>query len=78
MSDVEALSDPLNAPDLNEVTTVVEGNLEVIFGGNSSRTLVAGVTANYLPGNNLDDFQSGDGLTQQDVDTSARVVVIGS
>ena len=39
MSDVEALSDPLNAPDLNEVTATVEGNLEVIFGTNSSRTL---------------------------------------
>ena len=78
MADVEALSDPLNAPDLNEVTATVEGNLEVIFSGNSSRTLVAGVTANYLPVNNLDEFQSGDGLTQQDVDTSARVVVIGS
>jgi putative ABC transport system permease protein len=78
MADVEALLDPLNAPDLNEVTATVEGNLEVIFGGNSSRTLVAGVTANYLLVNNLDEFQSGDGLTQQDVDTSARVVVIGS
>ena len=78
IADVEALSDPLNAPDLNEVTATVEGNLEVIFSGNSSRTLVAGVTANYLPVNNLDEFQSGDGLTQQDVDTSARVVVIGS
>ena len=78
MSDVEALSDPLNAPDLNEVTATVEGNLEVIFGSNSSRTLVAGITANYLPVNNLDEFQSGDGLTQQDVDTNARVVVLGS
>ena len=34
--------------------------------------------ANYLSLNNLDEFQLGDGLTQADLDTKARVAVIGA
>jgi len=78
MSDVEALSDSLNAPDVSEVTAIVDGPQEVVFGSNSSRTTVSGVTDNYMRLNNLDEFQSGDELTTQDIDTQARVAVIGS
>jgi len=78
MSDVEALSDSLNAPDVSEVTAIVDGTQEVVFGSNSSRTTVSGVTENYMRLNNLDEFQSGDELTPQDIDTQARVAVIGS
>ncbi len=78
MSDVEALSDRLNAPAINEVTATVDGVQEVVVGSNSSRTTVSGVTDNYLRLNNLDEFQSGDELTAQDIDTQARVAVIGA
>jgi putative ABC transport system permease protein len=78
VSDVDALSDKHNAPAITAVTATIEGTEEVTAGGNSSRTSVAGITANYLTVNNLDDFQNGDGLTQQDLDTGARVAVIGS
>ncbi len=78
LADAEALSDPLNAPVLSAVSASVQGTQEVVFGRSSSRTNVAGVTANYFPVNNLTEFQSGDGLTQQDVDTRARVAVLGA
>jgi putative ABC transport system permease protein len=76
--DVEALSDPTNAPAISGVSAAVDGVQEVIRGRNASRTSVIGVTANYLAINNLDEFQGGDGLTQQDLDTGARVAVIGA
>jgi putative ABC transport system permease protein len=77
LADVEALADPLNAPALAKVSAVIQGTQEVVYSGRSSRTSVAGITANYLEVNNLNEFQSGDGLTIQDQDTNARVVVLG-
>jgi len=56
----------------------VQGNQLVVFGGESMNTAVNGVTANYLAMNNLDEFQLGDGLNQNDLDTTARVAVIGA
>ena len=41
-------------------------------------TAISGIMANYLSMNNLDEFQLGDGLTQQDLDTNARVAVMGA
>lgn len=78
LADVEALDDPLRAPDVSEVSATVQGNQEVIHEGQSFQTVVSGVTPNFLVVNNLAEFQSGDGLTQNDQDTSARVVLLGS
>jgi putative ABC transport system permease protein len=77
LSDVQALSDPLNAPAVSEVAANVQGSQFVVHGGESAQTTVAGITANYLLVNNLDAFQLGDGLTQNDLDTRARVAVLG-
>ncbi len=77
-ADIAALADSLNTPALADVSAMVTGNQEVVFSGNSSQTTVAGVTANYLAMNNLGEFQSGAGLTQQDLDIKARVAVLGS
>ncbi|MCP4421044.1 MAG: FtsX-like permease family protein [Chloroflexi bacterium] len=78
LEDVEALSNPLNAPDITEVSALVQGRQTVVYGGESVNTTVSGVTSNYLAMNNLDTFQLGDGLTQNDLDTKARVVVLGA
>jgi putative ABC transport system permease protein len=77
LDDVEALADPLKAPALGEVAGNVQGRQFVVYGGESVQTTVAGITANFLPVNNLDEFQLGDGLTQNDLDTQARVAVLG-
>jgi putative ABC transport system permease protein len=78
MADVEALDDPLRAPAVGEVSASTQGNQEVRHAGQSVQTIVAGVTANHFVVNNLSEFQSGDGLTQNDLDTAARVAVLGS
>ena len=78
MSDVEALSKPLNVPAVSGVSAVVQGAQEAVHRGASLETTVSGVTANYFEIRNMDEFQVGDGLTQDDLDTKARVAVIGS
>jgi putative ABC transport system permease protein len=78
ISDVEALSDPDNVPSVSEITAKIDGSRIVVFGGESMNTTVSGVMANYLAMNSLDEFQLGDGLTQNDIDTSARVAVLGA
>ncbi len=77
-SDVEALANPLNAPSVARVAASVQVPQEVVYEGRSMQTTVVGVTANYLAVNNLTDFTAGDTLTQSDVDTSARVAVLGA
>ena len=78
LEDVEALSNPLNAPAVSQVAASVQGNQEVVFDGNSIATSVSGITANYFAVNNLEEFQAGDGITRNDVDTKARVAVLGA
>ena len=78
LEDVEALSNPLNAPAVSQVAASVQGNHEVVFDGTSVQTTVSGITANYFAVNNLEEFQAGDGITRNDVDTKARVAVLGA
>ena len=78
LSDVEVLSDPLNAPDVTAVAATAQGSQDVVYGSESVQSTVAGVTANYLAMNNLTDFQAGDGLTEDDQETRARVAVLGA
>ena len=78
LSDAEALADPFLAPAVSDVAASVSGNQEVLYEGRTENTAVVGVTNNYFYVNNLDDFASGDMLTQNDNDTAARVAVIGS
>ncbi len=78
LSDVEALSDPLRAPDVGQVAASVQASASVTTPGTSARPSITGITANYFAVNNLTDFEAGDGLTQTDIDTRARVAVLGA
>jgi putative ABC transport system permease protein len=78
LQDAAALADRANAPDVTAVAATVQGSQDVVFGSESAQSTVAGVTANYLSLYNLTDFQVGDGLTQDDLDTRARVTVLGA
>ncbi|MBK8985941.1 MAG: ABC transporter permease [Chloroflexi bacterium] len=77
LADVAALEDPFNAPDLSAVSAVVQGVQEVVYGGNTSRVTVSGVTPNYFAVNNVEEIAAGSLLMQQDYDTQARVAVLG-
>jgi putative ABC transport system permease protein len=77
LEDVEALSDPLDAPDVTTTAAEIQGSQQVLYRGQDKRTTVSGVSANYFDVRNL-VVESGSSLTQQDVDTSARVAILGS
>jgi putative ABC transport system permease protein len=76
VADVEALRDPLRAPALAGVTASVQGSQEVIYAGRTYRTAVTGVTPSYFTLNTF-TVAFGDVLTRQDMDTRARVAVLG-
>ncbi|MCA9924476.1 MAG: ABC transporter permease [Anaerolineales bacterium] len=78
MDDVKALSNPLNVPAVTQVAASVSGKQEVVYGGLLESETVVGITANYLDVNNLTEFSAGDGLTEDDIDTGARVAVLGN
>ncbi len=77
LGDVDALADPLNAPSISEVAASINRQQLVTWGNGEYNTSIVGVTANYLVVNNLTEFLAGDGLYQPDIDTAARVAVIG-
>ncbi len=77
MGDVEMLADPLYAPAVKEVSAQIQGNQQVLYGRRDTRITVAGVTANYLDIRSL-TLELGDGLTENDLDTKARVAVLGA
>lgn len=78
LSDAAALADAARVPDAQAVAATAQGNSEVVNGFNSVTTGVIGITANYLGITNLETFQAGDGITQNDVDIKARVAVLGA
>jgi putative ABC transport system permease protein len=78
LDDVEALSDPANVPDALAVGAIVQGNQAVLYGGESVNTSISGVSPAYMDINNLNEFQLGDGLTESDNASLARVAVLGA
>ncbi len=77
MADAEMLADPFYAPAVQEVAVLIQGNQQVLSGGRDTRITVAGVTANYFDVRSL-TVELGDGLTENDLDTKARVAVLGA
>jgi putative ABC transport system permease protein len=77
VSDVEALGDPYYAPAITDVVAQVQGTQQVVYRGRDARVTVAGITANFFDVRNM-VVELGNSLTQNDVDTSARVAVLGS
>jgi putative ABC transport system permease protein len=74
--DVAAIEDPYYVPSVKRVAAEVQGTQQVLRGGRETRVTVAGVTANYASVRNL-TVQEGDWMTTDDVDSSARVAVLG-
>jgi len=77
LRDAEMLADPFYAPAIKDVALVLQGTQEVVYGGEDFRITVAGVTPNYSRMRNQ-VLELGNGLTQEDMDTKARVAVLGA
>ena len=78
MDDVDALLDPVNNPDIFNVGAIVGGNQTVTYGRESLTINVNGATESYHPIYSVDEYQVGDGFNQNDIDTQARVAVLGA
>jgi putative ABC transport system permease protein len=78
LRDVDALSNPLNAPDLLSVSAAVQGSRKIFYGGESKNTTLMGVTASYFAVNNTNELSGGALFTEIDVAQRARVAVIGT
>ncbi|TDO45462.1 putative ABC transport system permease protein [Kribbella sp. VKM Ac-2527] len=77
MDDAQALADKQLAPDVASVAPVMTST-GTATNGDTSYTVnqVIGTTPEYLPATNT-PIESGQTFTQQDVDTSQRVVLLG-
>ena len=77
LEDVEMLSDSFYAPAVKQVAAEVQGNQQVLYGGRDTRVTVTGITPNYFEVRSL-TVETGDGLTENDLDTKARVAILGA
>jgi putative ABC transport system permease protein len=58
------------------VAPTVRGGAQVVFGNNNWGTIIQGVTPDYLVVRDL-SIDKGEAFTQQDVDTAAKVAILG-
>jgi putative ABC transport system permease protein len=76
MQDVEALKDPVGAPDIAKVVPVVSGNLRVSAGTNQRSTQIQGGTLDFFALRNT-KIKDGAYFTNEDIEGRARVAVLG-
>ncbi len=74
--DVNALRDPLRAPDVIRVAPEKQSVAVVSTGGHSRRTVVSGVTPEYSPVRSW-PVVAGDFLSETDLAANSRVAVLG-
>jgi putative ABC transport system permease protein len=76
-NDMEALTDPTDAPDVASVTPVVSGAaLLQVQGGGQYRTSITGTTADYLTISDR-ELTAGRSFDAQEERTNAKVVMLG-
>ncbi len=76
MDDVNALSDPIAAPDIVRVVPAINGNARAAAGTNSRSISVNGVTPEFFTLRSM-TLSDGAVFTQADIDARMRVVVLG-
>ncbi len=77
LADAAAISDPFSAPSVVGVAPVLQGNVSVTFGRESTSTQVSGVTPEYSTVRNQ-KLSEGDFINQEQILGRASVAVIGS
>ena len=77
LEDAKALADPVLAPSVAAVAPQVRSFAQVVAGGQNTNAPVTGVTPEYLTVRNF-TLAQGDFISQQQVESRARVAVLGS
>lgn len=76
LSDVEALNNA-NLPSVAAIAASLSSAQNVTSMNESQRANIMGVTQNYFNINNLDEMEAGGIFTTDEIDSAARVVVLG-
>ncbi len=77
LSDMQAIADPLVAPDVQDVSAVIQGTVDVTYAGEKSSTTVQGITPNYQTMRNYATTE-GELINEDQVLSRASVAVLGS
>ena len=77
MADAQALMDPYQAPSVQAVAPVLQGEISVAANGQTTTTTVYGVTTSYFSIRN-ETVSEGALFNDQQVNTHARVAIIGT
>jgi len=76
-TDMQAIVDPFSAPAVTAAAAEVQGNQQILYRGRNTRVTVSGITANFFEIRTL-AVEQGGSLTQDDLNASTRVAVLGS
>jgi len=76
LSDAAAIADPFQAPSVAGVAPVLQGNVEVSAGGETTTTQVSGVTPDYGPVRNM-NLAEGEFIREEHILGRASVVLLG-
>ncbi|MDK1029593.1 MAG: ABC transporter permease [Anaerolineae bacterium] len=76
LSDAQAIGDPFQAPSVQSVAPILQDNLVVSFGGESTTSEVVGVTPEYFAVRNY-LISEGEYITEEHMLGRASVVLIG-
>ena len=77
LGDVEAISDPFQAPSVIGVAPILQGNGEVSYGGERTLTQISGVTPDYSPVRNY-NVTEGEFINEAHMLGRAAVVILGT
>lgn len=76
LGDAEAIADPFQAPSVIAVAPVLQDNGKVSFGGESTTTLITGITPEYGPVRNY-NLTEGEFINESHMLGEASVVLLG-
>jgi len=76
LGDAQAIADPFAAPDVEAVAPILQGNGELVFGGQKDTATISGVTPEYFSVRNY-KVTEGDVITEEHILGRASVALIG-
>ncbi len=77
LGDAEAINDPFSAPSVAGVSSALRGTVEISKAGETTRTTVLGVTANYNEITNT-DIMEGEFINENQILGRSSVILLGT
>jgi putative ABC transport system permease protein len=74
---MQAIADPFAAPNVQDVSAVIQGSVDVTYGGEKSSTSVQGITPNYQSMRSYNTIE-GELINEEHILSRASVAVLGS